>query len=679
MENVRLLGCISHGHRDVIARLDGCPGGPGVPPAPASGLPFFVLEDLVRIALRLVAAALATACIVSLLPLAPAAFAQAPSGLVSRDLEALWYREEPDKTRKYGTTRIRATVIPNPDRDVRVGVLEEYSNATGAQWRTSVWVSSFIAASTLGKDLTSYRYDIAAGGFIDGPSAGALMAVGFMAAMTGATIRADSTMTGALAPDGSVTSVGGIPDKVHAAKATGKKRVGIPPGQAIATAAGGKEVNVIELGKELGVEVVELNDIYDAYEFLTGSKLTRGTPLEAAQMVVPEGVRKLLRAHAGTLLAQAHKDFELAKLDTTRGVRRYLVLSKVATLSAKNYLASGEEAAAYARATRAAAYAKAAVRVAGLTNPKYAEAAGSFDQSALAIAKFEADLEGPAKEGKLAPMVLVACYSALARAKGFLEVTRVLLGNALEAAQKKYKTEELVLKALQQSGVAFVPTLYLSYADIAVDMARELVHSPAEFALPLKLDSDAAIRAARALVSAASGNIDYIDALLLKDVADAKKMTLDQVRIAFATNERSYLFATKMSQEAVQKGLDVNVSLGGALSRLEQASSSYVESAMVITKYYALDAEINEKNPTERVRRDKALNSLLARAEFGAREAAAAALAKTGVVPPEAALYYQTAMKETGKSTVKNKLRALRSFWKSTIVSRAIAAIMSKP
>jgi hypothetical protein len=156
-------------------------------------------------------------------------------------------------------------------------------------------------------------------------------------------------------------------------------------------------------------------------------------------------------------------------------------------------------------------------------------------------------------------------------------------------------------------------------------------------------------------------------------------MSIDEVRIRFATNERSYLLASRLSQAAVQRGLDGQSWLGTHLARLEKAAASYVESALVITKYYSLDADVNEKNPSEKVRRDKALEMLLQRAELGAREAAAVAIDKLGVVPPEAALYYQAGAQEGAKGHVRNKLRALRSYWRSNIASRVAAMVMTKP
>lgn len=612
----------------------------------------------------------------------PVVEAAAPAGgsgsFVSRDLEALWYRDEPDKSRRHGTTRIRATILPNPERHVRVGVLEEYSGATGAQWRTSVWVASFIAATSLGKELTEYRYDISSDGFIDGPSAGALMAVGFMAAITGDYIRSDVTMTGALAPDGSVVAVGGIPEKIHAAKAVGKKRVGIPAGQATATAEGGKTVDVIALGKEVGVEVVEISDVYQAYELLTGKTIKRPSPVSLDKMSIGPELAKLLRARSQELMAQTDADLALLVGDKTPGVAKMAALGMKALKAARSHFKRDEPANAYKRASRAAALAKTALRVAALLGvvEKYAISAGSVEKSADAIDSLEKDLDGAVATGKTPPLVLMAGYSAIARARGFLEIVRSLLGKAIENAQAKYKTEEKVLRAVQQNGTGFLPAMYLSYADLSIDLAREVLKNQAEFTTALTVSEAAVASASRALVSAASGNIEYIDALLLTDVAKQKNMTLDQVRVAFASNERSYLLAIRLAKTAVEIGLDTKLSLGGNLSRLEKAASSYVESALVVAKYYSLDADVTK--PDEKLRRDKALLSLLQRAELGAREAASASLEKLGVVPPEALLLYQAGLKEAAGKELKNKLRALRSFWRSSTISRVAVMVLSK-
>src|SRR3990172_1470432 len=115
---------------------------------------------------------------------------------------------------------------PQSDGPVRVGMYEQFAGGMGPQWRAAVWISSFVAASMLGKDLTDFRFTAENAGYIDGASAGALMTAGFIASLTGAKIDPSATMTGIVNPDGTVGPVGGIPHKFTASLAAGKKRLG---------------------------------------------------------------------------------------------------------------------------------------------------------------------------------------------------------------------------------------------------------------------------------------------------------------------------------------------------------------------------------------------------------------------------------------------------------------------
>ena len=65
----------------------------------------------------------------------------------------------------------------------------------------------------------------------DGPSAGAVMAVGFLAVLRGDPIIRGIALTGTLESDGRVGPVGGIPDKVRAAAREHYRVVLVPQGQ----------------------------------------------------------------------------------------------------------------------------------------------------------------------------------------------------------------------------------------------------------------------------------------------------------------------------------------------------------------------------------------------------------------------------------------------------------------
>lgn len=102
----------------------------------------------------------------------------------------------------------------------------------------------------------------------DGPSAGAAMAVGFIAVLKGEPIVRGVALTGTIQPDGRIGPVGAIPDKVRAAVREGYRTVLIPSGQ-----AHDPRWNLNGLALELNVTIKEVGTIDEAYELMTGRRL----------------------------------------------------------------------------------------------------------------------------------------------------------------------------------------------------------------------------------------------------------------------------------------------------------------------------------------------------------------------------------------------------------------------
>jgi uncharacterized protein len=102
----------------------------------------------------------------------------------------------------------------------------------------------------------------------DGPSAGAAMAVGFIAMFKGDRIHRGTALTGTLEPGGLIGWVGGIPDKIRAAKREGYHTVLVPRGQLYSA-----QWNLIELGYQLSIAVREVDTVDDAYRIMTGKSL----------------------------------------------------------------------------------------------------------------------------------------------------------------------------------------------------------------------------------------------------------------------------------------------------------------------------------------------------------------------------------------------------------------------
>jgi Lon-like protease len=102
----------------------------------------------------------------------------------------------------------------------------------------------------------------------DGPSAGAAMAVGFIALFKGDHIQRGIALTGTIEPEGQIGLVGGIPDKIRAAVREGYRTVLVPHGQ-----MHDSQWNLIELGFQLNVTVKEVDTIEEAYQLMTGQRI----------------------------------------------------------------------------------------------------------------------------------------------------------------------------------------------------------------------------------------------------------------------------------------------------------------------------------------------------------------------------------------------------------------------
>jgi len=102
----------------------------------------------------------------------------------------------------------------------------------------------------------------------DGPSAGAAMAVGFIALFKGDRIQRGIAMTGTIEPGGQIGPVGSIPDKIRAAAREGIRTVLVPRGQMYDA-----RWNLNELGLQLNVTVKEVDTIDEAYQLMTGQRI----------------------------------------------------------------------------------------------------------------------------------------------------------------------------------------------------------------------------------------------------------------------------------------------------------------------------------------------------------------------------------------------------------------------
>lgn len=178
---------------------------------------------------------------------------------------------------------VQITVLPQSDPNTfRVGIYETEVGGTGGMWRSAAWMSTAAASLATGFSPETRHVTFDVVGRIDGPSAGAIMTIGILAAVRGDTLNPSAAMTGMINPDFSIGPVGGIPHKIRGAAAAGKNLVLIPAGSRFDFDKNLKrEVDLVQLGRSLGVTVEPVADLFTAYQMLTGESFPRWADADA--------------------------------------------------------------------------------------------------------------------------------------------------------------------------------------------------------------------------------------------------------------------------------------------------------------------------------------------------------------------------------------------------------------
>jgi hypothetical protein len=180
-------------------------------------------------------------------------------------------------------------------------------STVAAQGAGPAWMAATSTAATVGTlfssavpDTVSLKFTIT--GPIDGPSAGGILTVGILAGVHQLPLDPTVTMTGTISPDGSLGIVGGVASKVKAAAEAGYQTVILPPGNEFAEIPGtGVLSDMVEYGASLGVHVVLVPTLAEAYKLFTGQRLVADLP-GAYELSEPE--REATRATTAAMAAR---------------------------------------------------------------------------------------------------------------------------------------------------------------------------------------------------------------------------------------------------------------------------------------------------------------------------------------------------------------------------------------
>jgi ATP-dependent Lon protease len=145
-----------------------------------------------------------------------------------------------------------------------------FNDAAGTMAKDSVFNAAAVLRAVAGLDTANYdlHINIIGGGNIDGPSAGLAIFLGLYSALTRTPVPQDLAITGELSIQGKVRPVGGIIEKLYAARQAGMRAIVVP-----------KE-NVREINVSLaGIDVIPVTSVEQAFRALDlHKKSTRRSP-----------------------------------------------------------------------------------------------------------------------------------------------------------------------------------------------------------------------------------------------------------------------------------------------------------------------------------------------------------------------------------------------------------------
>ncbi|MBP9207028.1 MAG: hypothetical protein KBG28_23870 [Kofleriaceae bacterium] len=601
-------------------------------------------------------------------------------------------------------SEVALTVEANPTGVPYVGVFEDTIAGAGRQWRAGVWIAAAVAADALGKDLTDLRFSAASRGHVDGASASALMAVGMLAALTGATLDEHVTLSGALGPDGTIGPVDGLVEKLDAALAVGVRTFGVPVGQlrvpVVGASAGAAPVDLVARARARGAAVVELADVHAAYRLLTGADLPRPLPLAAAELALGPAVTAALEAGIGRWQAELRASWPtVLAVEQRGGSGRALVgLARAAQTEARQaevLAAAGHTTSAYHRHLSAAMIARAVVVADGIMATFVGgDVAGARATLATAAAEARAVAGGLAALTAAPPTTLgdhLRLVSAFGRGlHGYIFVqyaqARVTRADEVLAAQADVAAVQRHTAAvIDEVAAAVVPAaLTLSRSLAGARAASDTLIIEAEASVAYQCVAPEIHRVASAISAAAQAEVAYFDAIVIGPSAKAAGLDEDEARVRYATVNPDYLVAILGSDpdalgstgEALEAAWGAR-SPAWALFGLAGAQLSSLHASTLLARHVILAVETEADSDTARAVRDPAALAAMTRgAEQAARRAARSARIASGAVPVQARLDYASGqVLSTGD--LEDQLAAISAYWRASMWSR-LAVVLAK-
>lgn len=591
----------------------------------------------------------------------------APLAPQSVQLNVLYATRTADGQATGGLSTLTVSVAAKAEPGVRVSYTETEVGGQGAALRAAGWTAATTASLLLGIDPSRLSISYEVGGRADGPSAGALMTVGTLAAILGDEVPTDLAMTGTINPDGSIGAVSGIPHKLDGAAKAGMKTVLIPAGQRTDVDVNqGAAVDLVRRGEELGVQVRPVANIYEAYQAVTGKALPqpKGTVWPATS------VRLYDRTQAATASwlarhADARGRFASYSPEVRDAFTGQMAAADAWADQARKSAAEGRVMVALERASHAAYTAMAANQAALIVQtyvdrglvPALAQAEAAMSvRSAVAAQLERLKAERPASASDV--IGLLDAYSNYVVAEAM-----VRKGDARAEQLRRSggeMEEDSLVEALVELADAYVSAdLYLQFSRTNLDMYLGLGTAPAP-----SIETLAGL--AEMLRRAAEANLAAFNVIVVADMAEELELRDERVRVGLAALDPGYDLLLRIvdglssatTAPASPQLSQVLYTLGGSLN-------AYGLSMAALSKYYSLDAELDDDFRVVGFGREAALTAMLQLADRRAEELLS--LPKDVAAP---AIYYLDNARAYRNGDAGQKLDALFYAWQSAVLSQ---------
>jgi len=436
--------------------------------------------------------------------------------------------------------------------------------------------------------------------------------------------------------------------------------------------ATGSQVDVVEKGKKLGIEVKEVSNIYDAYELLTGDEI----PLLSSSTKKPELPSKAFDRIKGKA-KEWYSRYQKARGEFKTFPQKYQEyfagqVDFVDAMAAKSdqALGQGMVSVAYNRAVQAASSMEALVLSMSMIQHYNSNGINDVVDYLESKQSVKTDLSAmldilKAEEPETASdyISLFNSYSNVGMAQGF-----ILLGNdkVNEIAQnaKKYTEDEL----LDQLWMA---TLYYTSASTVIEQARDALDVAKGIGKGGIVKNKDEIKQLGDVISGASkANMSYFESTIVDEYASAYGKHPDVMKNLFMQIDGRYMIATASTVGASIMKDEFTDKKEAAPMIIGEAASSYALSSQLIAKYYSLDAKL-DKSLTQVVSigNEKALADMLDFADKRAVELINLNGEENSVLP---IFFYENA-RMSRQGTPQEQLEALGYYWESTILSEIYA------